>query len=392
MLRSRISSKIIILIIVLLFFLNGFAYPLISTHDISYNSNINEEKSVATLPPTFSWRNINGVDFSTPVKNQAPCPTCEAYALVATLETLVQYQVGNPFGCDLSEIHLFFCSGGDANWGVNVKDSANYLIDYGVPDEGCSPDPHRSYETPCSETLPGWENRTIKIQEWGWVETDIDSIKNALVEYGPLVICVSVYTDFMYYSGGIYKNTWGEREGGHLITIFGYDDDQRYWLIKNSWGTDWGEEGWIRVSYDAHSSERPFFRGFYGGTGILYVNGVYGNFQPDVPKIYIEKPVRGLNYFNNLSWEHSLLRKLLIKRGEAIIIKGTTIEIDASDYTRYVEVYIDKELYYNITSPPFRWYLPCETYGIHELKVIAYNDKNNASKDIMDIFTIPLKI
>ena len=60
------------------------------------------------LPPFFSWRNIGGIDFTTSIKNQAPAPTCEAYAFISALETIVQYQVGYPFGCDLSETHLFF--------------------------------------------------------------------------------------------------------------------------------------------------------------------------------------------------------------------------------------------------------------------------------------------
>ena len=380
-----------ILFIILIIFLNILSSPIIS-YNVTDHFEDSIDQSDVTFPSSFSWCDINGVDYSTPIKNQAPCPTCEAYAVVAALETLVQYQVGYPFGCDLSEIHLFFCSGGDANWGVNVQNCANYLVDYGVPDEGCSPEPHRSFETPCSETLPGWENRTVKISEWGWVENDIDSIKNALIEYGPLIICMVVYTDLYYYRSGIYRSTWGDREGGHLITIFGYNDDQRYWLIKNSWGVDWGEDGWVRVSYDAHSDERPFFRAFYGGTGILYIDGIYGNLQPEAPKIYIEKPIRGLTYFNNLSWKYSFLRKIFIQRGEAIIIKGTTIEIDTSDDTEYVEVYIDEVLKYNITSPPFRYYLNCDTYGLHELKVMAYNDKKNASMDIIDIFTIPIPI
>ena len=380
-----------ILFIILIIFLNILSSPIIS-YNVTDHFEDSIDQSDVTFPSSFSWCDINGVDYSTPIKNQAPCPTCEAYAVVAALETLVQYQVGYPFGCDLSEIHLFFCSGGDANWGVNVQNCANYLVDYGVPDEGCSPEPHRSFETPCSETLPGWENRTVKISEWGWVENDIDSIKNALIEYGPLIICMVVYTDLYYYRSGIYRSTWGDREGGHLITIFGYNDDQRYWLIKNSWGVDWGEDGWVRVSYDAHSDERPFFRAFYGGTGILYIDGIYGNLQPEAPKIYIEKPIRGLTYFNNLSWKYSFLRKIFIQRGEAIIIKGTTIEIDTSDDTEYVEVYIDEVLKYNITSPPFRYYLNCDTYGLHELKVMAYNDKKNASMDIIDIFTIPIPL
>ena len=139
---------------------------LINLPTLFAESKISNESG--SLPAKFSWRDINGIDYTTPVKDQRPAPTCEAYALVAALETLVQYQVGYPFECDLSELHLFFYSGGTNDWGVNVSDAANYLINSGVPDEGCFPDPHRPYDYPY-ESLPGWENRTVKIQEWGWV-------------------------------------------------------------------------------------------------------------------------------------------------------------------------------------------------------------------------------
>lgn len=377
--------------IIIALFLTNIIFSPLFTPQIIQKNEINKEEN-KELPSSFNWCNINGIDYSTSIKNQAPCPSCEAYALVASLETIIQYKVGYPFECDLSEMHLFFSSGGTCDWGVDIKKCMTQLKEVGVPDEGCYPDPGRPWDSSPDDVLPGWENRTIKIENWGWVDTDIDSIKNALINYGPLVICMIVRSDFQRYSGGIYRNLWGKIEGGHVITIFGYDDSQQCWLIKNSWGKGWGEEGWIRVSYNAHRPLRPFFIGFYGGTGILYIDGVYGNFQPDVPKVYIESPKRGKMYFNNISWKKSLLRKFIVKKGEAIIIKGTTIKMDASKDTRNVKVYIDKNLKYNISKKPFEWYLPCEECGTHELRVIAYNNENNASMDIQDIITFPLYI
>ena len=60
------------------------------------------------LPSFFSWRNIGEIDFTTPINNQTPTPTCEAYAFISALEPIVRYQVGYPLGCGLSEKLLFF--------------------------------------------------------------------------------------------------------------------------------------------------------------------------------------------------------------------------------------------------------------------------------------------
>jgi C1A family cysteine protease len=74
-------------------------------------------------------------------------------------------------------------------------------------------------------------------------------MKQALADKGPFEATMTVYTDFFYYSGGIYRYTWGEEEGGHAITIVGYDDNGGYWIAKNSWGISWGEGGWFRIAY-----------------------------------------------------------------------------------------------------------------------------------------------
>ena len=258
-------------------------------------TSIEKAKKIETtdLPSYFSWRDINGIDYTTPIKNQAPAPTCEAYALCASLETLMQYQMGELYNPDLSETHLYFYAGGTYEAGyVNIVDAANYLIEYGVPDEGCYPDPHRPFDYPF-ESLQGWENRTVKIQEWGWVEHTEEAIKTALMEHGPLSICVYFWTDFHYYTGGVYIHRWGQLTGGHVMSMVGYDDNEQCWIVKNSAGTKWGEDGWLKIAYDS-----TMFAEWYGeGTGIMYIDGVYGNLKPDVPKVQIETPKNFQTYF-----------------------------------------------------------------------------------------------
>jgi hypothetical protein len=349
--------------------------PIYVTKDINIASN--------ELPPTFSWRNINGIDYTTPVKDQRPAPTCEAYALVAALETLVQYEQGYPFNCDLSEAHLYFYSGGTYNaGGVNLQKAAQYLVDHGVPDEGCFPDPHRPYDFPF-ESLPDWENRTVKIQEWGWIENEEQAIKHALIEHGPLIICMLTRLDFFYYRGGIYIPR-GKIRGGHVITIVGYDDIQRCWIIKNSGGEQWGEEGYIRVSYDAHNDIHPFFWPFYGGTGILYIDGVYGNFIPDVPKISIERPTLFHTYVFNREFP-TFFKKLPIQQAAPRIIGNTKIKTQSQNTNR-VEFYVDGHLYFIDEEPPFEWELDCY-FGLHTIETYAYNG-HSVSKDVIDVFVL----
>jgi len=338
------------------------------------------------LPASFSWRNINGTDFTTPIKNQAPAPTCEAYALVAAVETLVQYEAGYPFGCDLSEAHLFFYAGGTTDWGVRTPDAADYLVEHGVPDEGCYPDPHRPYDPESNESIPGWENRTVKITEWGWVENNIESMKRALIEHGPLVVCILQRNDFLRYKRGVYTpHRWQQIQSGHVVTLVGYDDADECWILRNSAGEQWGEAGYARISYSAQSPYHPFFWPFYGVTGIFYIDGVYGNFMPDVPKIYIETPRLYQTYLFGYEFSTIFPNIAAIQKAAPRIIGPLTVTLNASN-TDTVEFYLDDELQFVDEELPFEWELQA-SYGLHTIEVFGYNE-HNASKAVIDVFVL----
>jgi hypothetical protein len=290
----------------------------------------------------------------------------------------MQYQLEELYEPDLSETHLYFYAGGTYEAGyVNLVDAANYLIETGVPDEGCYPDPHRAFDYPF-ESQDGWENRTVKITEWGWVDHDIESIKNALIEYGPLILCLFFWEDFFYYNGGVYKHRWGERAGGHVVTLVGYDDSNQCWILKNSWGTGWGENGWFKIAYDA-----DMFAEWYGeGTGVMYLDGVYGNLKPDVPKVQIEKPVYFQTYLFGIQFK-TIFKKLPIQKAASRIFGSLTIEVTAEN-TNEVEFYVDEVLQHTDYEVPFTWDLDT-TRGLHTLEARAKNE-NYESIDLVDIY------
>ncbi len=337
--------------------------------------------AITDLPPSFSWRDINGTDYTTPIEDQSPAPTCEAFGLCAALETEMQYKLKERYLPDLSEIHLWFNAGGNITEGyVSLTNAANYLMRYGVPDVGCCPDPHRNYDYfPFS--LPDWENRTVKITEWGWVDNNITAIKQALIQHGPLVICINLWEDFMWYMGGVYHHRWGPEVGGHVVAIVGYNDSERCWIVKNSWGTKWGEKGWFRMSYDANM----ITAWGHGTTGIMYVDGIYGNLKPDVPKVYIETPIYYHTYIGGFGFT-TIIKGLPLQQAAARIIGKLTVKVVTENAER-VEFLLDNISQHIDNDQPFTWDMH-PSRGLHTLEVRATNAQGNISIDVEDIYVI----
>lgn len=266
-----IQKQIIIIIIMLIS--TGIASSVgsclkLETSEMDDKNDIDEVISIDELPSSFSWRDLDGVDFSTPVKNQSPYGSCETFAITAALEIMVQYKVGYPFGCDLSEAHLYFHSGGNLDWGSYPENDTNYLVEYGIPDEACWPYPSDLKAYPLNTSCPGWQNRTVKIEEWWYLPEDINAIKHALVTNGPVPTYFMSYKDFIQHKEGVYEHKWGKIHGPHYVTIVGYNDDPGYWIVKNSWGTNFQEEGWFKIKYGECSIEKKS----------IYLSGVYGRF------------------------------------------------------------------------------------------------------------------
>jgi len=66
---------------------------------------------------------------------------------------------------------------------------------------------------------------------------------------GPVQTAFTVYEDFLSYHSGVYQHTTGNSVGGHAVKIIGWgvEDDVPYWIVANSWNTDWAENGYFRI-------------------------------------------------------------------------------------------------------------------------------------------------
>lgn len=213
-------------------------------------------------PAQFDWRDINGYDWMTPVRDQENCGSCWAHSVLGVVEAAFNIYSGNPnLNINLSEQYLVSdcytspppasCSGG------NIPYPLRYVRDHGIPTETCVP--YIAEDSPCVVCN---DPEYFKITDVVYVY-NIANVKWSLQEYGPLAICITVPDDWYYYTGGVYEPTMPSG-GQHAVVIAGWDDTHECLLIKNSWGTGWGELGYGRMLYSSIRSTA------YGITGIEY--------------------------------------------------------------------------------------------------------------------------
>ena len=80
----------------------------------------------------------------------------------------------------------------------------------------------------------------------------VEQLKAALVEHGPLAVTLNADNCFTVYKGGVF-NGHNKYSPNHVLVLIGWDDSKRAWLIKNSWGVEWGEQGFGWIEYGSNS-------------------------------------------------------------------------------------------------------------------------------------------
>ena len=203
---------------------------------------------VNNLPTKVDWRNVNGHNYVTGVRDQGNCGSCWAFGSTAILESRILITSHTPDkDLDLSEQAMVSCD--DENMGCSggfPNSAMSYLKTAGIPLETDAP--YNSGGTGITGTCTAaMQQNTYRVTGFEDVATSVEAIKNAIAQYGPLVTGFVVYTDFLSYQSGVYSHVTGVAEGGHMVAIVGYDDAEQAWIIKNSWGPDWGEGGFFRI-------------------------------------------------------------------------------------------------------------------------------------------------
>lgn len=199
------------------------------------------------IPESIDWREKGVVN---EIKNQGLCGSCWAFSTIQACESAYVISYGTLYTC--SEQNLVDCCDGGCSGcsgGYHYR-ALDYVID---AQKGFlnSEDiyPYIEKEGDCKFD-PNQGINKIKSYIHG-IEGDEDYLKK-LVAQGVCAIAIDGgWLDFQEYSGGIYNNPFCSDTYGlnHAVGVVGYgnENDIEYWIVRNSWGKSWGEDGYIRM-------------------------------------------------------------------------------------------------------------------------------------------------
>jgi inhibitor of cysteine peptidase len=225
------------------------------------------------LPPSYDWCTLQGC---TPVRDQHLCGSCWAFATVASLESSVMIQDG--LARDVSEQYLVSCNteGWACNGGWWAHNYHAWKVPPGEAEAGAVSEgefPYLARDEPCDpphahqEKLDSWHHVGDE-----WSVPAVAAIRQAIYEHGPVAAAVCVGPAFQSYQGGVFE-THECAAVNHAILLVGWDDTQGtdgVWLLRNSWGPDWGEEGYMRIGYGVSNV------GFGANYVVYSPSGCYG--------------------------------------------------------------------------------------------------------------------
>ncbi|ELW68926.1 dipeptidyl peptidase 1 isoform X1 [Tupaia chinensis] len=217
------------------------------------------QRKVLQLPTSWDWRNVRGVNYVSPVRNQASCGSCYSFASMGMLEARIRILTNNSQTPILSPQEVVSCSqyAQGCEGGFPYLIAGKYAQDFGLVEESCFP--YTGTDAPCKMKKDCIRYYSSEYHYVGGFYGGCNEalMKLELVHHGPMAVAFEVYDDFLHYQKGIYQHT-GLRDPfnpfeltNHAVLLVGYGTDlasgMDYWIVKNSWGTSWGEDGFFRI-------------------------------------------------------------------------------------------------------------------------------------------------
>lgn len=208
--------------------------------------------SASTVPSTLDWREFNAV---TEVKDQGQCGSCWSFSATGAMEGAWAISKGELVS--LSEQQLVDCSTGITygNKGCNggLMDSAfNFAMKNGMCAESAYT--YEAVDQTCQQTC----TPVVTITDCRDVPSNNQVALQQAVAIGPVSIAIEADTrTFQMYTGGVITSDACGTKLDHGVLIVGYGTDAKtpFWLVKNSWGSSWGEDGYVKIERSSSEND-----------------------------------------------------------------------------------------------------------------------------------------
>ena len=215
------------------------------------------------FPTHFDWRDLDGC---TPIRDQGLCGSCWAFGAVGAVECALR--IHDNVSVDLSEQWLISCTSAGNCFGGWHGDAYEFLRCGGLEDpcgeSGAVPElelPYVAGNTPCGcpythpHCINGWTYVSLDpgVPGHPGPPPSVSQLKQAILDYGPVSAGVHVNDAFRAYTGGVF-NAGTDLPSNHCIVLVGWNDNPErdrtgVWILRNSWGPDWGEGGYMLIEY-----------------------------------------------------------------------------------------------------------------------------------------------
>ncbi len=246
------------------------------------------------LPEHFDLRDVDGMNYISEVKNQGPYGTCWAFGATGAIESY-WLMLGKEETL-LSERHIVTCHGGE--WHPVSGGNFTLAMAYATRRDGMKLDDDHPYSgfnqnSTCHQNISSYafvdQARLLPVEQ-----TDI--IKQHLMQYGAMY--TSMHWDGSYYDESNFTYCRdGSATGGHAVTLLGWDDNKETqcgtgaWIVKNSWGSSWGNEGYFYIAYQDN---------YFPNTA-----GYFPDYNPNPAYPYLTDNER-LSYYDEMGWIRSI--------------------------------------------------------------------------------------